>query len=231
MQPNVVVIVPASRPEMRDNVLGNFARQSYPNKRLVVAENGRAVGAYVASDSVSVVQCQPGASVARNAALDWANANVPGAFIVTMDDDDYYGPGYIGEHLEHASPYRVTGKKWGWVQFDTGLVYFGNGWSPGPARGMLLGGTLGFFERPDLRFDERIECGEDSHFCRLANGLGLVTELITARHYCLSREGGAEYHTHKAKDLKIWIYAGLCGIRVDGDRTLCSGLPPHGPVK
>lgn len=229
--PEVWVIVPASRPHRVGNVLGNFARQSHPNKRLAVAENGAAVGAYAGLHGVTVVRSDPRAGAARNAALDAVGAISPGAFVVTMDDDDFYAPGYISEHLAASSPRAVTGKRWGWVKFNSGLVFFG-GWEPGPTRGLLLGGTLGFYERPDLRFDESIDCGEDSAFCRLANGLGLSTVLLTAANYCLSREGDAAAdHTHKAKDEKIWRYAGFHGIRGEGGRALCGGPPLQGPVR
>jgi len=227
-------MVPSHRPGMTGNVLANFRRQTYKNKRLLVVENGDALGVYEREwpfPEVRIIKSQAtSASGARNAGLNWLRLFHPGAFVVTMDDDDYYGPEYLSEHALHARPWRINGKRWGWVSFDSGVVYFGNGWTPGPARGLLLGGTMGFFEHPELRFDESVLCGEDSVFCREANSLGMSTNLLTAQHYCLSREGSPDAHTHKAKDSKIWRYAGFAGIRVGGGKALCSGPPPQGPT-
>lgn len=219
---------------MTENVLANFVRQEHKNKHLLVVENGAGIGAYdgaLMPGDIAIRSDAKSASGARNAGLDWIRAKHPGAFVVTMDDDDYYGPGYLSEHVAHASHWNVNGKRWGWVSFDTGVVYFGTGWVPGPARGLLLGGTLGFFERPELRFDESVTCGEDAVFCKAAAMLGMNTNLLTSGHYCLSREGGPGAHTHKAKDGKIWRYAGFTGIRVGGGKALCAGPPPNGPTE
>jgi hypothetical protein len=88
------------------------------------------------------------------------------AHCIFMDDDDYYGPGYVEEHLALRERGRVVGKVVFWVRWpdEKYLTLYGssraNKWRP-----WLRGGTMAGFARemgefPDLRL------GEDAGLCQ-----------------------------------------------------------------
>ena len=210
---------------MRARVLSNFSRQAYPNKRLLIVENGDACHAYSGDDADCVLVSEAHQSSARNAGIAWLKRNRPDAYWVSMDDDDYYGEGYLSEHVLFAKPGRATGKWFGWYQFDSGLVYFGHGvpqYEPVPC---LLGATIGSYVADAALFPE-VQTGEEGGYC---SKMDEVFALST-QHFCASREGDPNEHTHKASEKKLWRRAGWTGVRVSGtwDQWV-GGEPPAGP--
>lgn len=102
------VVVPFSRPSFLRNVLSNFTRQTYQNKRLILVENGAAVGLVKNSPHV-VLSSGAHQSLAKNEGIEWVRKN-GGGWWTTFDDDDYYGPHYLQELSENLGNGDVIGK-------------------------------------------------------------------------------------------------------------------------
>jgi hypothetical protein len=208
------VVVPTARPENVEHVLANFWRQSYPLKRLMVVENGS--GAWDDVAIATVLRNVQHHSTAKNYALDWLDMNADqGDFVAIMDDDDFYGEEFLTEHAELAEPGVIQGKVHGWVQFNSGLEFFGHTWKAGDRiAGSFLGGTMGFFLKDAARFP--VQVGEELGFCIDARSAGCKTLLTSPLHYCYSRLGDRTTHTDKALDKGIRRLAGS-GIKVEGE--------------
>jgi len=103
----VYIVVPTCRPRFVQNVLDNFNRQRFSERKLVVVENGPAVGAYARFADV-IISCAQNVGVAREMGV--AAVRERGGYVVFMDDDDYYGPDYITEVVEYARRGQVTAK-------------------------------------------------------------------------------------------------------------------------
>lgn len=229
--PEVWVIVPASRPEMVERVKRNFSCQLYGKKRLCVVENGRAIGAYSASGADKILQSEPHQSAAKNTGIASLRKSHPGAYYVAMDDDDYYGPEYILEHVERAQRGRINGKLSAWVKFNDGLVYFGNNWNPGSPVKSLLGATIGCYLADAQEFPV-IRAAEENAFCAKAIESGCEVVTVGPRHFCASREGDVSSHTWQGSPEKVWRVSGWAGVRVVGDvRKAIVGEPPLGPAE
>ena len=117
----ITVVVAFSRPQNRERVLENFRRQRYRNKRLIVVENGAAVGQWWPAE-VGAITTARGPSPARNAGLAWVRENGGGP-VSFWDDDDYYGPGYLDEVAALLRPGSVVVKFFRYVRWDDGLHY------------------------------------------------------------------------------------------------------------
>ena len=105
----ITVIVPFSRPQFFDNVVENFQRQTYPDKKLIVVENGEGIG-YFQDLGCIVLTSGRHHALAKNEAINWMKRH-DGGWWVTMDDDDYYGPHYLAEVAENTSKADVLGKR------------------------------------------------------------------------------------------------------------------------
>lgn len=114
------VVVPFSRPENYLRVMENFHRQRFIGKRLLVVENGAAVGAFHSPSVALVIQSREHQSVAKNEALAFIRKHGGGYFAI-MDDDDWYGPGYLDEIAGYAKAYDALGKQWHFVSLGEGL--------------------------------------------------------------------------------------------------------------
>jgi hypothetical protein len=146
------VVVPTRRPENKDNVIANHARQSVKS-RLLVVENGAAVGSYKRGDDADVVlQSMRCVGDARAVALAWIKGVAPDTFIVWMDDDDYYYPDYIETHIKayDGLPQAAQGHLMGaegelfWMRRTHGIM------------GATLFGRASDFTEPD-----RVNVGEE----------------------------------------------------------------------
>lgn len=228
--PEIWVVVPFSRPEMRRQVLDNFYRQTYDNKRLCIIENGNGISTFTDDRDYDQILLSPRhQSHARNTAIKWLKKNHPLAYWVSMDDDDYYGPGYLTEHAEKAEYGRVSGKKASWVKFDSGLVYFGHHWSEDTEAPSLMGGTIGCYVSESPLFPIKV-AGEEFEFCEDARRSGMSILTTSQNHYCYDREGDPHGHAYKADENKMWRVSGWTGVRVNGScEQWISGPPPNGP--
>jgi hypothetical protein len=102
------VIVPFSRPKFFSNVIENFKRQNYIDKKLIVVENGLGIG-HFKNSGCTVLSSDEHHAFAKNEAISWMKKN-GGGWWVTMDDDDYYGPEYLTEVAQNIGKGDVLGK-------------------------------------------------------------------------------------------------------------------------
>lgn len=121
----VSVIVPLSRSPFLSNVARNFARQTFGRKRLVIVENGEAVGACAKAGFVPdvVLTSEAHQSHAKNAGLNWLREQ-GGGFFATMDDDDYYGPRYLEETVAHSGRADIIGKSAIFIRAAGGVMRY-----------------------------------------------------------------------------------------------------------
>ena len=106
----VYIVVPLSRPKMLGRVLENFHRQEFTKKYLVLIENGAAEGCCASEGVVPdiLLSCERDVGLARQTGVEAVRER--GGYMAFMDDDDYYGAGYITEVVQHAQRGQVTGK-------------------------------------------------------------------------------------------------------------------------
>lgn len=130
------IVVPFSRPEFLPNLAENYARQTL-RPRMVVVENGRAVGACAAAgfrpDVVLVSPIRQSGAV-RNMGMAYAQRVDPGAPLGFMDDDDVYGSRYVEEAVQHlyGRGLGMVMKNYHFIKLPTGEVWMCD---PGLANG------------------------------------------------------------------------------------------------
>ncbi len=92
-----VVLTTRDRPQLLPIALACFEHQSYPNRELIVVDDGAEFPADVSSlsesASVRVIRLKPGMplGIKLNHGVDAGN----GRLIMKMDDDDWYAPTYL----------------------------------------------------------------------------------------------------------------------------------------
>lgn len=168
MADSVVVVVPLSRPSMVPNVLENFERQTFQAKRLLIVENGRALGHWQGPGEVLRAPGVASAGAAKNVALAHLRASLPESrnFVSIFDDDDYYGPRYLEEQVQVLSQgkYPIVGKAQHFIEDDRGFWLLNRyvssceyDWCCGGTQTFDLARVRTFLEKP---------VGEDVHFVR-----------------------------------------------------------------
>jgi hypothetical protein len=174
----LTVIVPHARPEFSANLLANFARQRGVDARLLVVENGEAVGA-LSSNEATIIRSDDHQSDAMNTGLAWMRARGGGAW-ARFDDDDYYGPDYLAavEASLGGDEVTVSGMPWRFVMFDDGLYQF-------MGSGEFTGGTLAASTAEVEPFPRMV--GEDLEWCRIMRELGARLVQREPWGYCYDR--------------------------------------------
>ncbi len=182
----ITVIAPHARPRFASNLLSNFRRQEDVEARLLVVENGPAIGASWPSD-VSVIRASAHQADAMNAGLAWITSAGYGPW-ARFDDDDYYGPGYLASVVGALELAPVVGKTWGFVMFDDGLYRFAG--TEHGACDVLTGGTLAARSADVAPFQRRPD--DDVQWCRDMRARGASLWASSHRDYCYDRR--AERH-------------------------------------
>ena len=99
--PLVTALVPTrDRPDLLPTTLRAFAEQSWPNRELIVLDDGEQYPvdeAAVAAVGGRVLRMEPGITLGEKLNLGAAEAR--GALLAKMDDDDYFAPDYLAAHL------------------------------------------------------------------------------------------------------------------------------------
>jgi len=154
---NVWTVVPLSRPGQLPWVIENWARQTTKSS-LAIVETGAAVGvchqAGITPDLLLSAAGRPGE--VRNAALE----ALVGAYVAFQDDDDWYGPDYLAEHVELAARGRIVGKRVHWVDFLGDELLLFRPQAAGTRGGWVLAGTMGGYAEDFPRFSA-VETGEE----------------------------------------------------------------------
>jgi hypothetical protein len=108
----VWVIVPFSRPDWLENVKSNFLRQDFLNKKLVIIENGPAIGYCKKNNFKPDLLLTSDIAHQANAKNIGLNALIEKKvdFWTTFDDDDYYCSNYLSELVENSDKAEMIGK-------------------------------------------------------------------------------------------------------------------------
>lgn len=180
----IYIVAPHCRPMHAARLLASVERQTV-NARLVVIENGDAVGTFPRARAHAVLNCRDRHHAsAKNVGLAWILAQGDGPW-VTMDDDDYYGPNYVSDTITSLALADVTGKVRGFIAFDDGLWQFDADFAGGDCTGRILtGGTIGA-RSAQLTFPVKID--DDKAFCNRARDRGLSILASHPRGYCYDR--------------------------------------------
>ena len=221
----VWVIVPFSRPENLNLVLSNFNRQTFPKKKLVLVENGRAVGAAhgigIGSDSRHspaplVLTSERHQSIAKNTALKEIRQR-GGGFTVVMDDDDWYGPEFVAEAAGYARTYDIIGKVRHFTSVDGHLWLCARERALRPAR-TLAGSTIACWaERcPDYPMDK---VGEEAALCNRAERMGMSIFATDIYHYVCRRSSGGR-HTWPITNERLREHESACHALDLGEEDL-----------
>lgn len=169
--PRINVVVPFSRPKNRDMVLRNFGQQTYPNKRLIIVENGPGVGTFN-PQMVTVLRANSGPSEAKNVAIEYLRRTGE-RFMSVFDDDDIYLPGYLAEQVPHLARHPLVGKNQHFVIQRNGF-YLLNPYSHSGLYDWCSGGVQ-TFDVMHAGYYPNQKTGEDVAFCHdmIKRGFGL----------------------------------------------------------
>ncbi len=195
------VIVPLSRPEHLERVLGNFGRQTFPGKRLLIVENGPALGSVPKDTLCLTITSAPHQSHAKNEAVAFIKRH-GGGFFSTMDDDDWYGPGYLDEVAGYAKTCDALGKQWHFVSLGEGLqdpapqLLYCNRLHTDQDNAWLTGGTISGWSETALPFP--VTPGEDLGWCEKMKAQGAKVRGLSAYHYLYRRSYAGAAHTWSA---------------------------------
>jgi hypothetical protein len=209
----ITVIIPHARPEHRENMEANLARQRGVEFRAIIVCNGAAAGTLRFNELSST----PHQADARNAGLKWLRENGDGAWAM-MDDDDYYGPRYLAdvEATLLRTQADVVGKRWSFVMFDDGLWRFSVGQSDEWARDYnLTGGTLAARSAYVPDFPRR--AADDLGWCEEMRMRGARLWSGSPWHYCYDRRGT---HQRVIRTQQLYLRLGFGPGRFYGPQPL-----------
>lgn len=193
----VTVVCVSRRAGNLEAVVANYRRQLYRAKELIVVVNDPTIDSEAFVDTVKgqsdirVLVGDPGASL--GACLNLAFGYSGSRLVTKMDDDDFYGPHYLGDltiaqRFSHAA---VTGKHshYAWMQTSS------SGYLRFPGREFqytdwLAGGTL-LIDRNqlgDVRFAD-VSLGEDASLLAACRRRGLDLFAADRFNYVQVRHG------------------------------------------
>lgn len=220
------VVAPLIRQSCVENLHQNFLRQKFEGKRLVVICPTEIDLGDMPCDKV--VRGKFNVGRARRA----GTAVVPkDSYVVSMDDDDWYGPDYLTEHAGLAQPNRIVGKQLHWIDFEEpGLLVLLRPHVHSKPVSFLSGGTIAGFAG-ELEWPE-VELSEDVRLChdfKLRGGEVLHSSIYQVRY---RRRREAMSHTYVADPWNVVAEQGGNWYRVfpglDPDALVCGQIPEPG---
>lgn len=162
----IYVLVPFSRPLMAGNILANFNRQNYKNKKLVVIANGEAKNTNIECDKL--LKSDNNAASAKNDGIYWLKRNGEEYFTI-FDDDDFYGEGYLDEIYYYRNQATVIGKNIHYFKCESGM-YLANEGTANKFVKYIHGPTLSCHSKDAPFYSTKFN--EEKSFCNkvLTNG-------------------------------------------------------------
>ncbi len=199
------VVVPFSRPERYHDMLGNFLRQRFPGKKLLVVENGRSENSGLPHAYGSHwITSGPHQSLAKNEAIAFIKKQ-GGGFFATMDDDDWYGPGYLDELAGYAKSYDALGKRRHFVSLGDDLsdphdsppqlLLCNRRYADSEDAAWLTGGTISGWAETAAEYPMMKEA-EDLAWCDRMHQQGARLRGLSIYHYLYRRSYAGAQHTY-----------------------------------
>lgn len=202
MNPTIWVVVPLGRATMLPNVVGNFERQRYPHKKLVVVENGAGLGACRKHGFQPdlVLDSDAHQSAAKNVALETL-IDMGARYWATMDDDDYYGPAYLeGIADGFRRGFEVVGKASIFLRFSDGRMHLLEQAGELKEVPQVNGPTISSVVRQDMPRFPVMGWGEDNAWLEAAREKGWRIWAADHFAFCYCRHGQAHPHTYPITD-------------------------------
>lgn len=215
-------IVPTCRPDKIETIASNWLRQKFSNKRLIIVENGPAIGSCHRVNLQSIIpdlivrSSEPHVSLARNVGIETALDLPDTQWLAMCDDDDWYGANYLTEMakaIEIAGPGCVYGKaisfaylgSHGFCLFAEPLQY--------TIAGFLHGPTIVIHKDvlADLRYD-KVGSGEDMKLCEELRNRRIPMLRTSIYNYAYLRGNDENLHTWKTSNSIISALLTQCGV-------------------
>jgi len=204
--PRFWVVAATHREQQLRWILESFKRQTYHNKKLIIVENGPAVGGCARQGICPdrVVTSTENVAEARNAGV-YSVIDNGGGWVCMMDDDDYYGPRYLEEYSIWVTKgiAEIYGKARHFVGYvDHGLYLYSerNACKYLP---MLHGPTF-CFRAEDAVYYRGGREGEETAWAMQMQRLGFRMFATSIHHFCYLRGGNPEDHAWQAED--NWVH-------------------------
>ncbi|GBF74310.1 hypothetical protein PA598K_02647 [Paenibacillus sp. 598K] len=206
--PGVSIITATHRPQFLKNMLGNYGRQRYRAKELIVIVNNDSVDLRMyrrlarAYPRVRIYQVPERLSLGQCLNCGIAVARYP--LIAKFDDDDYYSPYYLGEQVRALlrTGSDVVGKHGCLVYLEaTRELLLRSPLNRDRPEPFVQGGTLLFRRRVlrKVRFADR-SLGEDTTFLRACGKSGFAIYATSPFNYVYMRRSDKQSHTWRVKD-------------------------------
>jgi hypothetical protein len=194
------------------NVLDNFKRQDFSNKKLVIIENGNAVGTCKKHGVEPDLLLTSGnhQATAKNAGIE-AIRERGGGFWATYDDDDYYGPHYLSEMVGYSDKAEIIGKGDFFVRMAGGTLRFFGGIACEEYTRFVHGPTICSWTELPCEFPNTGDIGED---CALVKNMveeGGRIWAASKHHFIFHRYPSADHHTWKISDNTL-TESLMCGM-------------------
>lgn len=191
------LLVTRDRPLFVVQALLCYRAQKYPNRELIVVDDGEEPVEDLCSDMADVTYLRLHHRTPTGAKLNLAVEAARGTVLQKIDDDDYYGPAFLTTAVEHLQRSRSPRALVAWCCFSVlvagspHLYFSGHGWH--------AGGTLCF--RRSLwarcRFRE-VYASSDSWFVR--DNQPTITRACAADQYLVVRHGRNTWRRIKGAD-------------------------------
>jgi glycosyltransferase involved in cell wall biosynthesis len=187
MQPRVsCILVTRDRPAFVRQALRCFSSQDYPNKELVVVDDGEAPVERLCAGVRDLTYIRLRTPAPTGTKLNHGIAAARGDILQKLDDDDFYAPGFLSTSVGRLIRARRRDALVAWCCFlvliarERKLYFSGHGWN--------TGGTLCFrralWERHPFR---DLYASSDSWFIR--DTRPFVERVCAAEQYLVVRHG------------------------------------------
>lgn len=210
MQDVVYSIVPFSRPKFLENVIKNFNQQRYKNKKLIVVENGKAVGCCEKNGFKPdvLLKSDPHQSYARNEVINWVKSN-GGGMCANFDDDDYYGPNYLSEIMENKNKADIIGKYDFFIRTTAGNFRLFEGFASNCYNNIIHGATLACMAEIMPEYKNTGKWGEDWDLINRMQESGKTTYTTSKYNFMIRRFPNSHTWSITDDQLVKTIYFGL----------------------
>lgn len=201
----VWAIVPFSRPEWFNNVLNNFSRQSFQNKKLVIVENNQAIGY---CDSIGfkpdlLLSCDIAHPANAKSTAILKLKEIGAEFFSTFDDDDYYGPEYFEELIENSDRAEVIGKTDIFVKSSNNELKLLASDRENTYCKFINGPTISAWIKDSILFENVGPWAEDICYLEFMNKAGKKIYSTSKYNFLYQRHAGHS-HTWKTTDEQIF---------------------------
>lgn len=208
--PGVTIVTSTIKPQFMDNTFGNYDRQNWEEKQLIVilnrddmdinrwknlAENYKNVSVYQLPEHFTLGEC-----------LNYGIEKSRYSYVAKFDDDDYYGPDYLTQAVDalENTDAVLVGKRTTYTYFEKeriltmgGRRFFENQY----IKKVMKGGTLVLDKSiyPEIQFPPK-NLGEDVGIQRQCVEKGCKMYCTDRKNYAYIRHDDETHTSHKRNE-------------------------------